>query len=191
MVFCVAGVLPTIEIPQIYVHAFHFNTQQVGLQNLAIIIGTVLGEQMGGFASDRWMSRQKNRKSPEFRLWLSYIGYFLAATGLIVFLVCLEESGQKWNIAPTIGAGISAAGVQVVTTVLITYAVDCYRDKSAAIGVFITLVRQIWGFIGPFWFPPMIGHVGLRGSAGVVVALIAGISMIPTMVLQWKGSSWH
>ena len=57
----------------------------------------------------------------------------------------------QWNISPVIGAAIAAAGNQVVTTVLITYAVDCYHDEAASIGVFITFVRQVWGFIGPFW----------------------------------------
>lgn len=49
------------------------------------------------------------------------------------------------------GAGIAAAGNQIVTTVLITYAIDCYPEEAGSIGVFITLVRQTWGFIGPFW----------------------------------------
>jgi uncharacterized protein YcfJ len=33
---------------------FGLNTQQVGLQFLGIIIGSVVGEQIGGFISDRW-----------------------------------------------------------------------------------------------------------------------------------------
>lgn len=191
MVFCLAGVLPTIEIPQIYVEEFHFNTQQVGLQNISFIVGTLLGEQVGGFASDWWMTRRRGKPAPEFRLWLSYIGYLLAIGGIIIFLVRLQEAGEHWNVTPTVGAGIAAAGNQIVTTVLITYAVDCYREKAASIGVFITFVRQTWGFIGPFWFPPMIAQVGLNGSAGIVTALMVGASVVTTMLLQWKGASWH
>jgi hypothetical protein len=41
--------------------------------------------------------------------------------------------------------------IKVVTTVLITYAVDCNPDDSASVGVFINFVRQEWAFIGPFW----------------------------------------
>jgi len=57
-----------------------------------------------------------------------------------------------WNVTPIIGAGIAAAGNQIVTTVLITYAVDSYPEEAGSIGVFITLVRQLWGFLGPFWY---------------------------------------
>jgi hypothetical protein len=70
-----------------------------------------------------------------------------------VFLVQTERAHPlHWNITPVIGIAMGGAGNQIVTTVLITYAVDCYEDESASIGVFITFVRQMWGFLGPFWY---------------------------------------
>lgn len=161
MVFLLASVMITIEIPQLFVEKFGFNTQQVGLQNLSVIIGSVIGEQMGGRMSDWWMvhnnnGRKKrgevvNDRPAEFRLWLSYGGYLLAICGTVVFLVQIGRAGEAWNITPVVGAAIAAVGNQLVTTVLITYAVDCYREEAAGVGVFITFVRQTWGFIGPFW----------------------------------------
>ncbi|TGJ83166.1 hypothetical protein E0Z10_g5593 [Xylaria hypoxylon] len=190
MVFNLAAVLPTIETPQLYVEKFHFNTQEVGLQNVAIIIGTLLGEYVGGFCSDRWM-RQKRATAPEFRLWLAYFGYALSIAGIAVFLVQLERAGNTWDVTPTVGAGVASAGNQVVTTILITYAVDCHHHEAASIGIFITFFRQIWGFIGPFWFPPLLANVGLIASTGVATALIVGASAVPTALLQWKGKLWR
>ncbi|GME26032.1 Major facilitator superfamily [Neofusicoccum parvum] len=193
MVFLLASVMITIEIPQLFVEKFHLNTQQVGLQNLSVILGSVIGEQLGGRASDMWMARGGGRRAhaPEYRLWLSYAGYLLAICGVVVFLVQIERAGEGWNITPIVGAAIAAVGNQLVTTVLITYAVDCYREEAAGVGVFITFVRQTWGFIGPFWFPTMIANVGFYGSAGITTALMVGVSMIPTAFLQWKGPSWR
>lgn len=154
MIFLFGSVLTTFEIPQIFPEKFGFNTQQVGLQNIGIIIGTVIGEQCGGFASDKWMwLREKKGSRPEleFRLWLGYIGHGLTICGLVVFLVQIENASDHWNVTPIVGAGIAAAGNQVVTTIMVTYCVDCNPPDAAAIGVFITLVRQVWGFIGPFW----------------------------------------
>ncbi|KAI1428148.1 major facilitator superfamily domain-containing protein, partial [Xylaria sp. FL1777] len=190
MIFTLGSVFPTFEIPQLYVEKFHQNTQEVGLQSAAVIIGTLLGEQVGGHLSDRWM-RQKRATTREFRLWLSYFGYALAIAGNAVFLVQLAKAGNTWNVTPTVGVGVVSAGNQIVTTVLITYAVDCHHEEATAIGVFITCARQIWGFIGPFWFPPLVARVGLVGTVGVLTSLIVGGSFLPTILLQWKGKNWH
>lgn len=156
MIFCLSNVLATVEVPQLLQEKFELDSEQLGLQFLGPIIGSFIGEQIGGTMSDLWMNmRQKKiqrKPEPEFRLWLSYLGYTLSIVGIIVFLVCTEKAKQgHWNIAPLIGIALGAAGNQIITTVLITYAVDCYSKEAASIGVVITFVRQIWGFLGPFW----------------------------------------
>ncbi|KAJ5880480.1 uncharacterized protein N7473_011533 [Penicillium subrubescens] len=195
MIFLWGSIALTIEIPQIFPEQFGFNTQQVGMQFLGVIIGSVIGEQVGGLISDRWMAqRQKKIGAPpaaEYRLWLSYIGHALTIVGVAVFAVQLGKAGDKWNITPIIGAAIAAGGNQIVTTINITYAVDCYRADAASVGVFITFVRQTWGFIGPFWFPQMFETVGWGGGAGIAAALMVAVSVIPTVILQFRGSKWH
>ncbi|KAK5215083.1 hypothetical protein LTR72_011837 [Exophiala xenobiotica] len=194
MVFLLVAVMISVEIPQLFGPSFHFNTQQVGLQYIAMLIGTILGELVGGFISDAWMNRRTKkigiRPEPEWRLWLSHGGFLLAIVGVTVFLVQLGEIGTHYNITPLVGSAIATGGLQIVTTVLITYAVDRYQEESASVGVFITFVRQIWGFIGPFWFPQMFENVGLYGSAGIATGLLVGVSWIPTIVLQRKGHTW-
>ncbi|KAJ4298216.1 hypothetical protein N0V90_006115 [Kalmusia sp. IMI 367209] len=197
MVFLFASVLVTVEIPQLFGEKFHLNPAQIGLQFLGLIIGSLIGEQIGGRTSDLWMRRRgkkmaTGKPAPEFRLWLSYLGYALTICGLVVFLVRIQQAADgQWNVTPIVGVAIAAAGNQVVTTVLITYAVDCYHEEAGSIGVFISFVRQVWGFIGPFWFPQMFEHVGIANSAGVVVALVVGVSLVPTMILQWRGKSFR
>ena len=156
----------TIEIPQIFPVAFHFNTQEVGLQFLGIIIGSILGEQFGGlmsvlhwiyyplcprhkliifnnFRSDRWMAWRAKRNQyvePEFRIWLNYVGVLLAICGIVVFLLQLGQI-KHYNVTPIVGAAIAAGGNQIVTTVMVTYAVDCYREEAASVGVSIPAHR--------------------------------------------------
>jgi len=157
MIFLMGSVLISVEIPQLFGRKFGFNTQQLGLQYIGLIVGNIIGEQIGGFSSDRWMSWRRKRVGPaavqpEFRLWLSYLGHVCTIVGTVVFLCQIQTAEpMHWNVTPIIGAAIASAGVQIVTTVMVTYAVDCYREEAASVGVFITFVRQIWGFIGPFW----------------------------------------
>ncbi|KAJ5183876.1 hypothetical protein N7492_001492 [Penicillium capsulatum] len=196
MVFLFASVLNSVEVPQLIQSKFELNAQQLGLQFLGLIIGSLLGEQLGGFMSDMWMNARArhigHKPAPEYRLWLSYIGFLLAIAGMVVFLVCTEQATPgKWTVKPIVGTGIAAFGNQVVTTVLTTYAVDTHPQDAGSVGVFINFVRSTWGFIGPFWFPSMFESVGIAASSGVITALIMGASFIPTMLLQWQGQRWH
>lgn len=92
MIFLFGSILITIEIPSLFPEEFGLNTQQVGLQFLSLIIGSVIGEQIGGISSDRWMSwrakRIQRQPQPEFRLWLSYIGHVLTIVGIVVCSEC-------------------------------------------------------------------------------------------------------
>ncbi|OJJ86763.1 putative MFS transporter [Aspergillus glaucus CBS 516.65] len=196
MVFLLASILSTVEIPNLLQEKFSLNEEQVGLQFLGVIIGSIIGEQLGGIMSDFWMRLQERRlgrkADPEHRLWLSYFGFSLAIIGLVVFLVCTQAAPSgHWRVTPIIGTAIGAVGNQVITTVLVTYAVDCYPKEAASVGVFITFVRQIWGFLGPFWFPSMFESVGIAASSGVGVALIVGVSVVPTIFLHRKGRVWR
>lgn len=216
MVFLFASILISIEIPQIFAEKFHLDAQQIGLQSISIIIGSVIGEQIGGYLSDQWMLTRQKRSgelpAAEYRLWLSYLGIALSICGVVTFLVQTEKASPNWNVTPLIGAAIAAVGNQIVTTVNINYAVTRYRSEAASVGVFITFVRQTWGFIGPFWlvivldlsvnmcldrythpifrFPQMLEKVGFYASNGIIIVLIVVGSVIPTMVVQWQGHKW-
>ena len=107
------------------------------------------------------------RPNPEYRLWLSHLGFVTVMIGLIVFGVQLQNATpMQWNVTPIVGAGIAAFGNQIVTTVLITCkflarhpntmgtcadqtadAVDCHPGDGASVGGFVALVRQTWGFV--------------------------------------------
>ena len=71
--FLFFSVIVTVEIPQLFGETFHFNLQQLGLQFLGIIVGSTIGEQIGGHTSDLRMRRgtkkaMDGRQAPEFRL---------------------------------------------------------------------------------------------------------------------------
>jgi hypothetical protein len=131
--------LIVVELLALFGEKFAFNSEQLGLQFIGLIVGSVLGEQIGGSFSHYWMRRQSRKLgtnvAPEYLLGISYLGFSLAIVRLVVFLVRTEQAPEgHWNISPVIGIAIAGAGNQTVTTVLITYAMDCYPDESASIG---------------------------------------------------------
>lgn len=190
IVFNFTSVYLTVEIPSIFGPKFEFNPQQLGLQFLGMIIGSLVGELLGGHMSDLWMNRRAKklgeRPIPEYRLWLIYFGYLTAMVGLIVFGVRTEQAPRMhWNVTPIVGIGIAAFGNQLVTTIVMTYVVDSRPERSASIGVFVNLFRSTWGFIGPFFFPDMYSSLGGSGASGLMVGIIAVCSVIPTIWIQW------
>ncbi|KAE8151135.1 major facilitator superfamily domain-containing protein [Aspergillus avenaceus] len=195
MVFLFGSVLITVEVPQLLQEKFDLNAEQLGLQFLGVIIGTILGEQIGGSMSDYWMNSRarhtRKRPEPEYRLWLSYPGIVLAIVGVIVFLICTQQADENWVVSPIVGTAVAAFGNQLVTTVMVTYAVDCFPQDAGSVGVFITFVRQVWGFIGPFWFPDMFKNVGVAASSGITSALMFVFSLLPTIVLHIAGRRWR
>ncbi|KAL4963769.1 putative MFS multidrug transporter [Aspergillus stella-maris] len=196
MVFLFCSVLNSVEVPQLLQGKFALSAEQLGLQFLGLIIGSLLGEQMGGYSSDLWMNLRAKRihSNPpaEYRLWLSYFGFLVSIAGMVVFLVCTEQAPNgKWRVSPVVGTGVAAFGNQVVTTVLTTYAVDTYPADAGGVGVFINFVRSTWGFIGPFWFPAMFESVGIANSSGIVTALIMGASFFPMVYLHLRGHRWR
>ncbi|KAB8231818.1 putative MFS transporter [Aspergillus alliaceus] len=191
MVFLFGSVLITVEVPQLLQGKFGLNAEHLGLQFLGVMVGTVLGEQIGSPVSDYRINRRALHvtKAPEpgFRLWLSYPGIILTIADVIVFLVCTQKAPDgHWVVSPIVDTAVAAFGNQLVTTVMVTYAIDGHPDDAGSVGVFITSVRQAWGSIGPFW-----GNVGIAASSGLSSALILACSLLPTITVHLVGRKWR
>ncbi|XHG07536.1 hypothetical protein AWENTII_010675 [Aspergillus wentii] len=190
IVFCYANIALIVEMPIVFGKKFHFNPQQIGLQFIAIIIGCVLGEQVSGPMSDwflRTLHKRRGHTCPADRLWLAYIGYATVYAGLLTWGFQLEKA-DSWNVTPCVGAAIASFGNQVLMTILISFAVDSYKETATQVGLFINIFRHIIGFIGPFYFPPMFETLGLGTAAGVMLAIIGGCALIPTVAIQFVAS---
>lgn len=149
--FAYANIAIIVCTPLVFGEKFHFNAQQIGYQFVSVIIGSVIGEQLSGPMSDwflKYRHRQKGHTIPADRLWLSYIGFGTVFAGLLVWGFQLEKA-VTWNVTPCIGMAVAAFGNQVLTTILISFAVDSHKEHAPSIGVFINFCRQIYGFVSP------------------------------------------
>jgi hypothetical protein len=83
---------------------------------------------------------------PADRLWLSYIAFSTIFAGLLVWGFQLQHA-TTWNVTPCVGAAIASFGNQMQTTILTTFAVESKKERSAEVGVFVNVGRQIYGFV--------------------------------------------
>ncbi|KAK4238064.1 major facilitator superfamily domain-containing protein [Achaetomium macrosporum] len=142
MAFLWANIMMSVETGSLFPENFSLDPQAVGLQNIAVIVG---------FLSDWWMWRRHHAKHLASLQQQQGIiinsdddettSMLFTITGVAVYLAQAGAAGHTWNISPDVGMGLAAAGNWIVTTVMTTYAVDCYRDEAASVGVFINFVR--------------------------------------------------
>ncbi|RLV82809.1 putative efflux pump mfs2 [Meyerozyma sp. JA9] len=188
--FSYANVACGVELTSLFHEKFNFNPQQIGLQFLSLIVGCILGEQLGGWISDFWMKNMRvrlKRNCIEDRLWISYLGFSTAIAGLIIYGVLLGRiSDGKWKFGPLVGLCVASFGLQIVTTVLVTYAIDSNPSEASHIASAITVVRQILGFVGPFYFPPMFENpnLGIMRTYCVLAAITGILGMVPIAIIH-------
>ncbi|KAJ7754339.1 MFS general substrate transporter [Mycena maculata] len=193
--FAYTNVLMTVLVPQLFGEKFHLIPGQIGLQFVALLIGGVLGEQLAGYGSDRLVSWRTKRaggeRVPEFRLALAPPGFLLAIIGLIIWGTQLQNATPgKWNVTPDIGSAIAIFGQQLVTTVCVTYAIESYLPETADVSVFIALLRQVYAFVAPFYFPAAFEVMGDFKASGLFAGIIA-FGMLLVMGCNVWGARWR
>ncbi|GFN15301.1 MFS transporter [Aspergillus tubingensis] len=184
--FCYANIVFVVEMPLTFGEKFHLDAQQTGLQFIPIIIGCVIGEQVGGPMSDYFMKvyrKRKGRVYPADRLWLTYIGFLTIIAGQLVWGFQLERA-KSWNVTPCVGIAIASFGNQIQSTILTAYAIDTSPSGSASIGVLFNVIRLLYGFVGPFYFPYMFRALGFTGTAGLMSGIVVVSGIIPTLIVQ-------
>lgn len=119
MVFnLVAGML-TVEIPQLFAARFGFGAEQIGLQFIGIIAGTIIAETFNATLLYA-LRRRYETVRPLNYLVISYFGFLCVIAGLVTFCICLGNTQpMHYNVSPIIGIGIAGFGNQVVANFLV------------------------------------------------------------------------
>lgn len=189
--FCYANIALVVEMPQTFGALFHLNAQQLSLHYIALIVGSIIGEVLAGPLSDWWMKvcykKRGGQRIVVDRLWLSYNGFIAVIVGLIVWGVYLDKVEENhWNISALIGAAVAAAGNNIVATVLTTFAIDSSK-YAPDVGLYLNLVRLIFGFTGPFYFALMFERLKYAGAAGLMVGLVVIFGVLNMFVVHIFG----
>ncbi|KAJ5833660.1 hypothetical protein N7474_001971 [Penicillium riverlandense] len=174
---------------------YNFDAVQQGLFFIGPLLGVVFGELLAGTGSDWAMNRERrlavstNRPARlESRLWVGIPGHVLSVVGILIFGITLQNR-THW-IGPCLGYAISNFGLQLVTTPLKTYCVDCYTAHSGSVLQFMNVVRQVISFTVPFWSPNLNENLGYDLGFGIE-AIILVIFYLASLLIFWKGAVWR
>ncbi|KAK2875348.1 hypothetical protein FQN49_001666 [Arthroderma sp. PD_2] len=164
----------SVILPLALEEFYGFGATAQGLFFLGPLVGVLLGERLGGPGSDWAMNRERRRATTR--------------PSVVIFGVTLQ-SRTHW-IVPCIGFGISNFGLQLVTTPLKTYCVDCYSSHSPSVLQLINIIRQAVSFTVPFWSPNLNEAVGYGLGFGIEAIILACFYLCSLLVL-WKGTVWR
>ncbi|KJK63750.1 Major Facilitator Superfamily protein [Aspergillus parasiticus SU-1] len=159
IVFCYANIAIIVEMPSVFGQKFGLNAQQIGLQFLAVIIGSLMENS---FAT--------------------------AMAGLLTWGFQLDNASSTWNVTPLIGVAIASFGNQIVMTILISFSVDSHPEPATDVGICLSVYRQLYGFVLPFYLPAMFKALDFAKAAGVMCVLIVVAALIPIIAIHVAAS---
>lgn len=128
---------------------YNYSSQTIGLFNLAILIGAVIGLFTSGPLSD-WVASRLTAKNggvrePEMRL-VTMVPYVLIM--IIGSVVTAVGYDNHWPWQAIVVVGYSCIGMQVAAlpSIASTYAIDSYKPITGSIFVMITVNKNLWGW---------------------------------------------
>lgn len=171
---------------------YNFSPAQVGYANFALVGGGAVGLLVAGPWSD-WLSarstrRNKGIREPEMRL-ISLVPFIAAAlVGLVAFGV---GSQDQWPWPAIIIVGLGLAGLQVVAipTIVITYAIDCYKPVTGEIMVIMTVCKNTFGFGMTYYMNDWATADGFIPPMMLLMAMTVGFTLIGMVFFMFYGKT--
>lgn len=128
---------------------YNYTSQTIGLFNLAVLVGGVIGLVTCGPLSD-WVAahltaRNGGIREPEMRL-VAMIPYVLVMIlGSIVTAVGYDYH-WPWQAIVIIGYGCLGMQVSALPSLASTYSIDSYKPVTGSMFVTITINKNLWGY---------------------------------------------
>jgi MFS family permease len=128
---------------------YNCTSQTIGLFNISILVGAIIGLLTSGPLSDwvaaRLTARNGGIREPEMRL-VAMVPYVLVMIlGSVVTAVGYD---RRWPWQAIVVVGYACVGMQVAAlpSIASTYAIDSYKPITGSLFVTITINKNVWGY---------------------------------------------
>jgi MFS family permease len=172
--------------PIVFGDQYNFGSGPSGLATLGIAVGSVIGSGACGAVMDRLSNylaaKHGGDRKPEYRLPVMTIGGLLVPAGLFMY-AWTAENKTHW-IAPIIGSGILACGLNIVFMASTMYLVDEYHHYAASVTAAMVIVRCFLGSFLPLAGPALYDALGF-GWGSSLLGFIA-LAFLPMPLLFYR-----
>ncbi|KAJ7146602.1 MFS general substrate transporter [Mycena epipterygia] len=189
--FTLGSVMPAQTVSALFRTYYKWGSARTGVAlSVSTTIGGVLGEIASGPVIDKLMERSRKRSGrvrPESRLHGMWPAIFLLPAGLLIFGFSIDNHELKHSyIGATVGMAVTCFAVQMITTPIIAYSVDCYKPQSAEVVQLLNFARQEISFTVGFWSIRYGDLVGFQFS-GVTYACVSVFFFLPVLWIMFYG----
>ncbi|KAE8382003.1 major facilitator superfamily domain-containing protein [Aspergillus bertholletiae] len=193
VMMCWIAILATTQAILFVEPPYNFSSIGVGNINIAPFIGSVIGAIYGGPLNDYYVVYMARRRGgyydPELRLHMLLAPMIICPLGLFLYGISIANE-QPW-IIPLVGSSFIGFGIGSVTSIVLPYYGDSYRELVAEGLVIITFVRNLVSMGISFAITPWMVGLGVQNmfiSAGCLCFGIMALT-IPMMIWGRKARS--
>jgi MFS family permease len=128
---------------------YSYTPQTIGLFNLAVLVGGLIGLFTNGPWSD-WVAayltkRNGGIREPEMRLPAMVPYIFVMILGSVIMAVGYDYY-WPWQAIVVVGWGCLGMQVSALPSIASTYAIDSYKPVTGSLFVAITVNKNVWGY---------------------------------------------
>ncbi|CAK9436341.1 uncharacterized protein LODBEIA_P08990 [Lodderomyces beijingensis] len=167
---------------------YFFSVESVGLTNVAVFVGNVIGMFYGGQFVDWFTVKMARRNNgimePEFRLHTMVVPTLINAAGILAYGLGSYYK-KHWAISVFIGQAFMGFAMSSSGAVCLVYAVECYEKLTNETLVLILFMRNMIGMIFNFTIASWLTNQGLFGSTWVMFGLALAINGSYLLFTQW------
>lgn len=191
MQFCWLMLITTTESEFFLPPPYLFNTSQLGLLNLAMVAGTVIG---GIYASCSdivqiyYTKRNNGIFEPEFRLLMLPIPILLNVGGIFMYGFG-PYYGAHWSVGAIGIAGISI-GLCSVSSLALNYVLECYPKQASETMTCVLFVRNLLSMVFTFVFQDWIDGVGVIGTT-IMLAVFCLVINATSFFIFTRGKNFR
>ncbi|BCS17743.1 uncharacterized protein APUU_10571S [Aspergillus puulaauensis] len=189
-------VLISLTISQIFsAPPYSFSVGAVGATNVSSFVASLIGTLVAGPLVDGVASRLSKINQgifePEFRLPVMVTYLFFTATGFFAWGQSLYAV-DPWPVPVIVCLGLINLGVQLGTTGVVTYVVDCHREKASEAFATMNFVKNIFSFGLTFYVNGWIETQGVRNCFFTIGGITIGVTLLTVPMYIWgkRSRSW-
>ncbi|KAL2871467.1 major facilitator superfamily domain-containing protein [Aspergillus lucknowensis] len=189
-------VLISLTLSQIFsAPPYSFSVGAVGATNVASFVASVIGTLVSGHLVDGVATRlakiNKGIFEPEFRLPIMITYLLFTATGFFAWGQSLYNL-DPWPIPVIVCQGLINLGVQLGTTGVVTYVVDCHREKAGEAFATMNFIKNLFAFGLTFYVNGWIASQGVRNCFFTIGGITIAVTLltVPMYIYGKRSRSW-